>query len=180
MINLQALASELKASGCTVVVATETSYVEAWLVLLATCKDFTYRMQTSHWNVRSSNFKEMHELFGEWYNNGFNTEDQAAEQIRMLDINYVIPNTIPELLEHSLLKAIARPDVKTTQPRAMLIELLKCLKQINAHINELNIMAEQNKDVAGIDLLGQLAGTLQKGIWFVRAYISKSEGSDKI
>jgi DNA-binding ferritin-like protein len=174
-MSIYAVASQLqtKGIGFQVIAATpEAQYITEWLRLLASFKDFTYRMQTSHWAVRSSKFREMHDLFGEWYNNSFNMEDQAAEQVKMLDIDYVIPNTPDSLSKYSVLD-VNRPDAQVHKPRVLLVELYKCLKQLHAHVVVLNKQAEQAEDVAGVDLLGQMAGTLQKGLWFVKAYLKK-------
>lgn len=169
------LSARLQATGsaCTVVAASpETQYIGEWLKLLASFKDFTYRMQVAHWNVRSSKFKEMHELFQDWYNNSFMYEDQSAEQVKMLDINYEIPSEQSALLSMSVIKA-DRTDNKETRPRVFLVELLGCLRSLKAQVDVINKLAEQNKDIGGIDLLGQMAGALNKGIWFVLAYLKK-------
>lgn len=173
--KIYALASTLQAQGiqCIAVAATEdTAYIGEWLKLLAGFKDFTYRMQVAHWNVRSSKFQEMHNLFQEWYNNSFMYEDQAAEQVKMLDISFEIPSEQSALLSMSVIKS-DRVDSNETRPRVFLKELLGCLKDLKAQVDVLNGLAEQNKDIAGIDLLGQMAGVLNKGLWFVRAYLKK-------
>lgn len=173
--NIYTLLNKLQASGvsCIAVAASQdTQYVGEWLKLLSGFKDFTYRMQVAHWNVRSSKFQEMHNLFQEWYNNSFMYEDQVAEQIKMLDINYEIPSEQSALLSMSVIKA-DRTENTETRPRVFLKELLVCLKNLKEQVEVVNNLAEQAKDIGGIDLLGQIAGVLNKGIWFVRAYIKK-------
>lgn len=172
--GIYVLSARMQATGseCIVVASPETQYAGEWLKLLAAFKDFTYRMQIAHWNVKSNKFREMHDLFNEWYGNSFNYEDIVAEQIKQLDTNFRIP-TSPEALQSLSVIVADRPDESESKPRVFLIELLRCLKSLKTQLGVINALAEGNKDLAGVDLLGEISRIINKGIWFTKSYLKK-------
>lgn len=59
--------------------------VEAMKKLLADVYAFQLKANFFHWNVTGNNFLPYHEFFGELYKDAFESTDEIAEQIRVLD-----------------------------------------------------------------------------------------------
>lgn len=105
-------------------------------VVLADSFVMYFRAHSYHWNVEGSNFGEMHEFFGEIYEEMHGTVDTWAEQIRTLE-EYA-PASLMELYNY---KTVAEDSQKPTSLNSML----------------LNIQANNSIMIANLDKLFQVA-----------------------
>ena len=105
-------------------------------VVLADSFVMYFRTHSYHWNVEGSNFGEMHEFFGDIYEDLHGTIDTWAEQIRTLD-EYA-PASLMELYNY---KNIHEDPTKPATLKDMLI----------------NTQSSNNIMIANLDVLFQVA-----------------------
>lgn len=105
-------------------------------VVLADSFVMYFRTHSYHWNVEGSNFGEMHEFFGDIYEDLHGTIDTWAEQIRTLD-EYA-PASLMELYNY---KNIHEDPAKPSTLKDMLT----------------NTQSSNNIMIANLDVLFQVA-----------------------
>jgi starvation-inducible DNA-binding protein len=100
-----------------------------------------FKAQSYHWNVEGINFPQMHEFFGDLYEELHGAVDTFAEEIRALDV--YAPKNLDELFR---LKTIDGDNVATTAS-AMVADLLIANNQsivtLNKLFGELDAAGEQ-------------------------------------
>lgn len=80
--------------------------VDSMKRFLATNFAFYLKTHGFHWNVEGQNFAQMHEFFGNLYEEVFNATDGIAERIRSLDA--YAPATFDRYMELSEIKGEER------------------------------------------------------------------------
>lgn len=179
-IDLKQLAKSLSGYGVTasVVVADEgssgsgTGYIQLWLSLLGTIKSLTWIAQVSHWNVVGSEFVPVHEWFGKQYDLLFSAQDTVAEHIKTLDPDFMIPF---DAERHSLLANTAQNSGSDSEARNLITGYRDDLRVLKSQIAELNKSAGDENDVGGADLLGGLAGNIDKEMWFAKSMLKSQQ-----
>lgn len=76
--------------------------VQAMRVTLAEAFALYLKGQFCHWNVEGSDFKQYHDLFGEFYEEVYGSVDKLAEEIRALDA--YAPGSMERFVELSKIK----------------------------------------------------------------------------
>lgn len=93
--------------------------VSSLRVLLANTISFYLRAHGFHWNVKGPDFAQYHRLFGDIYEDVYESVDDIAENI--LKLNGMAPFRLPELMA---LRSIVDQSVATPLPSDMTADLL--------------------------------------------------------
>lgn len=136
--------------------------------VLANANVLYTKTRNYHWNVVSTDFKELHTLFQEQYEKLAEDIDEIAERIRTLGSKAIGTHT--EFNQHSTLKEFPGeyPDAKT-----MVKNLLNDHETIIRELRE-EVRACENEfeDKSTADFLSQFMQTHEKMAWMLRAYLS--------
>ena len=116
-----------------------------------------------HWNVTGPEFRELHLLFEEQYNELFTAADEIAERIRALDVN--APLSMKDFLTHTAVKE------STNIPKAMAMvkDLIASNENTRARISEARVIANEVGDTASEDLMNQRLRAHDKAMWMLRS-----------
>lgn len=116
-----------------------------------------------HWNVRGSNFSELHALFMEQYSEMWRALDTVAERIRALG----------EFAPQGYAALANLTGIKDGDPEkdafAMLKELLQDHETVIGTLRQALGAAEENDDVTSADLVTQRLAIHEKHAWMLRA-----------
>jgi starvation-inducible DNA-binding protein len=136
-------------------------------VLLATSYVFSIKAQYFHWNVEGPDFPQLHDFFGDLYNEVYgNTIDRAAEFIRTLD--HYTPGSMVRFAELSVV------DEQTKIPRAelMVAELYEDNSKVLMLLNEVFPIAnEENQGIA--NFIAERIDAHGKHGWMLRSILKK-------
>lgn len=139
---------------------------DALKTLLATEYAFVVKAQLFHWNVEGPDFAQLHEFFGDLYNEVYdNSIDKTAEYIRTLD-DYT-PGSFERFMELSAISG------QTKIPRARL--MLEELSADNARMIELlnkTFEVAQNERQEGIaNFIAERIDAHGKHGWMLRSFL---------
>ena len=116
-----------------------------------------------HWNVRGSNFSELHALFMEQYTEMWQALDVVAERIRALG----------EFAPQGYAAFGNLTGIKDGDPEkdshAMLRELLQDHETVISTLRQGIVTAEEARDVTSADLITQRLAAHEKHAWMLRA-----------
>ena len=137
--------------------------------LLATQYAFVIKAQLFHWNVEGPDFAQLHEFFGNIYEEVYeNSIDQTAEFIRILD-DYT-PGSFERFAELSLISG----QTKIPRARLMIEELFNDAEQLIALLNQ-TFDAAETEDQQGIcDFLAGRIDAMGKHRWMLRSFLKDS------
>ena len=126
---------------------------------------FVYYMKAHgyHWNVIGSDFPQLHEFFGNLYEELHDSIDTIAEGIRTLDS--FAPATLGRMVE----LADIQEDEKIPQPAKMVTNLLEANDKLFTCIQECYTMAENENEFAWSNLLQDRLTALAKHKWMLKA-----------
>ena len=126
---------------------------------------FVYYMKAHgyHWNVIGSDFPQLHEFFGNLYEELHGSIDTIAEGIRTLDS--FAPATLGRMVE----LADIQEDEKIPQPAKMVTNLLEANDKLFTCIQECYTMAENENEFAWSNLLQDRLTALAKHKWMLKA-----------
>ena len=135
-------------------------------ILLATEYAFSLKAQQFHWNVEGPDFAQLHEFFGNIYEEVYgNTIDRCAEFIRVLD-DYA-PGSFERFGELSIIQG----QIKVPRAKLMLEELLqdtdKILPLLNTTFQE--AAAEQQEGIA--NFIAERIDAMGKHRWMLRSFL---------
>lgn len=116
-----------------------------------------------HWNVRGTNFSELHALFMGQYTEMWTALDEIAERIRAL--GEFAPQGYSSLAN---LTGIKDGDPEKDSP-AMLKELLEDHETLIGSLRDGISVAEDARDPTSVDLLTQRLAAHEKHAWMLRA-----------
>lgn len=136
--------------------------------LLATQYAFVVKAQFFHWNVEGPDFGQLHEFFGEIYQEVYdNAIDQTAEFIRIID-DYT-PGSFERFIELSTISG------QTKVPRAelMLQELYADSDSLIDLLNDVFATAESENQQGIMDFLAGRIDAMGKHRWQLRSYLKK-------
>lgn len=134
--------------------------------LLATQYAFVIKAQLFHWNVEGPDFAQLHEFFGNIYEEVYeNSIDQTAEFIRILD-DYT-PGSFERFAELSLIPG----QTKIPRARLMIEELFNDAEQLIALLNQVFDAAEAEDQQGIMDFLASRIDAMGKHRWMLRSFL---------
>ena len=139
---------------------------ESLKTVLASHYAFVIKAQFFHWNVEGPDFAQLHEFFGNIYEEVYgNTIDRCAEFIRVLD-DYA-PGSFERFAELSVLSG----QIKVPRARLMLEELLQDSNNLMALLNTAiqEAAAEQQEGIAFF--LAERIDAMGKHRWMLRSFL---------
>lgn len=139
---------------------------DALKTLLATEYAFVIKAQLFHWNVEGPDFAQMHEFFGDIYQEVYdNAIDRTAEYIRVLD-DYT-PGSFERFQELSQISG----QTKIPRARLMIEELLANNGQMIELLNQCFAAAEQENQQGIMDFLAERIDAHGKHGWMLRSFL---------
>ena len=171
--NIYAVASSLQSSNIKfkiVAADSEAGYFKSWLELLAGYRVITELAQLAHWNIKGSNFKELHSFFEGIYALTFHLQDRTAEHILSLYPEYAIPDG--DLF--GVDGFVPRYKNKKNSVKAHVKIMYLSLSKINSRLVEMAKLAEENSDISGESMLGSMSEDISKFRWMPKAQLTKS------
>jgi starvation-inducible DNA-binding protein len=142
-----------------------TSLIKNLQILLANNYALSLKTQNFHWNVTGPNFKSLHLLFEEQYNDLFMANDLIAERIRILGAK--VPANFKEFELHQNIKD-GDENYSCTE---MLKELVHDQDVMIKVINNALEIAKKNDDEATISILTDRIEIHQKNAWMLQSSI---------
>ena len=139
---------------------------ESLKTVLASHYAFVIKAQFFHWNVEGPDFAQLHEFFGNIYEEVYgNTIDRCAEFIRVLD-DYA-PGSFERFAELSVLSG----QIKVPRARLMLEELLQDSNNLMALLNTAiqEAAADQQEGIA--NFLAERIDAMGKHRWMLRSFL---------
>jgi len=137
-------------------------------ILLATQYAFVVKSQFFHWNVEGSDFAQLHEFFGEIYEEVYeNSIDQTAEFVRILD-DYT-PGSFERFTELSLIEG----QTKIPRARLMLQELFEDSNILIDLLNRTFESAEEENQQGIMDFLAGRIDAVGKHRWMLRSFLKE-------
>lgn len=134
--------------------------------LLATEYAFVIKAQFFHWNVEGPDFAQLHEFFGELYEEVYgNSIDRTAEYIRTLD-DYA-PGSFERFSELSRISG----QTKVPRARLMIEELLANNMQMIDLLNETFAAAEQENQQGIANFIAERIDAHGKHGWMLRSFL---------
>ena len=142
---------------------------DALKTLLATEYAFVVKAQFFHWNVEGPDFAQLHEFFGNIYNEVYdNSIDKTAEYIRTLE-DYA-PGSFERFIELSSVKG----QTKVPRARLMIEELLANNSQLIELLNQVFAIAEQETQEGIANFLAERIDAHGKWGWQLRSFLKDS------
>lgn len=137
-------------------------------ILLATEYAFVIKAQFFHWNVEGPDFGQLHEQFGEIYEEVYdNSIDQTAEFIRILD-DYT-PGSFERFAELSQISG----QTKIPRARLMITELLADCQTMIDLLNRCFDSAEAEDQQGVADFIAGRIDAMGKHRWMLRSYLKE-------
>jgi starvation-inducible DNA-binding protein len=134
--------------------------------LLATEYAFVIKAQFFHWNVEGPDFAQLHDFFGDLYNEVYdNSIDRTAEYIRTLD-DYA-PGSFERFMELSRLSG----QTKVPRARLMIEELLADNGQMIELLNECFAAAEAENQQGVANFVAERLDAHGKHGWMLRSFL---------
>ena len=134
--------------------------------LLATEYAFSIKAQLFHWNVEGPDFAQLHEFFGNLYEEVYGGSiDKTAEYIRALG-DYA-PGSFERFSELSIIKG----QTKIPRARLMIEELLANNTQLLDLLNETFATAEQENQQGIANFIAERIDAHQKHSWMLRSFL---------
>ena len=134
--------------------------------LLATEYAFVIKAQFFHWNVEGPDFAQLHEFFGDLYEEVYdNSIDRTAEYIRTLD-DYA-PGSFERFLELSAITG----QTKVPRARLMIEELLANNMQMIDLLNETFAAAEAENQQGIANFIAERIDAHGKHGWQLKSFL---------
>jgi starvation-inducible DNA-binding protein len=139
---------------------------DALKTLLATEYAFSLKAQLFHWNVEGPDFAQLHEFFGNLYEEVYNNSiDRTAEFIRSLD-DYA-PGSYERFAELSEIQG----QIKIPRARLMIEELLANNSQMIDLLNRCFATAEQEDQQGIANFIAERLDAHGKHGWMLRSFL---------
>lgn len=141
--------------------------------LLADNIALSFKAQGYHWNVESDDFKQLHEFFGEIYENYGGATDSYAEWMRMLKV--YAPYRLVDFFDQT---TVGEPYI-IGEPEPMIADLYMSIEK---HIQDLVIagkLANAVNEFGLANFFAERQTASQKICWMLRASMeTETEGMD--
>lgn len=139
---------------------------DALKTLLATEYAFVVKAQLFHWNVEGPDFAQLHEFFGDVYNEVYdNSIDKTAEYIRTLE-DYT-PGSFERFQELSIISW----QTKIPRARLMLEELLANNSQMIDLLNKTFEIAERENQQGIANFIAERVDAHGKWGWQLKSFL---------
>lgn len=122
------------------------------------------KLHNFHWFVKGPQFKQLHELFEQFYDEVTEHFDAVAERLLMLNEKPLA--TLKEFLDNATIKEATNESLSSKE---MLQEVIKDFTLVDAELKEAIKVAQELEDEVTVDLLIGISASLQKHIWFLNA-----------
>lgn len=129
-----------------------------------------FKAHSYHWNVECKNFSEMHEFFGDLYEEVHASVDVIAEEIRAYD-KYA-PISLMELYNH---KTIMEDADKPTNVDQMLVRIGAANESVIESLNKLFKDATAANEQGLADFAAGRLDIHKKHGWMIRSYLKAGE-----
>lgn len=139
--------------------------VEDLKVLLASSYSYTVKAQFFHWNVEGSDFAQLHDFFGNVYQEVYATIDTNAELIRQLD-SYA-PGSFGRFRELSTVD----DQPKVPRARMMIEELLEDTNKMTDLTKRMFTVAEEENEQGIADFIAGRIDAFAKHAWMLRSFL---------
>ena len=134
--------------------------------LLATEYAFSIKAQLFHWNVEGPDFAQLHEFFGNLYEEVYgNSIDKTAEYIRTLD-EYA-PGSFERFNELSQIQG----QTKIPRARLMIEELLADNTTLIDLLNDCFAVAEQENNQGIANFIAERLDAQAKHGWMLKSFL---------
>ena len=141
---------------------------DALKTLLASNFAYYLKAQQFHWNVEGPDFAQLHEFFGNLYEEVYNGSiDRTAEYIRALG-DYS-PGSFERFAELSEIKG----QTKIPRARLMIEELLANNNQLLELLNKCFAIAENENQQGIANFIAERIDAQQKHGWMLRSYLKE-------
>ncbi len=141
-----------------------------WILknILATEVVMEMKVRNYHWNIKGSQFNDLHNFFEEMYGTSAETIDEVAERIRML--GQEVQGNYATFLKNSLVSE----ETETWVSRADMIQRLLTDKENIITDMRKNILEieDNTNDMGTSDFLTALIQTHEKNAWMLRSMVS--------
>ena len=135
-------------------------------ILLATEYAFSVKAQLFHWNVEGPDFAQLHEFFGNLYEEVYNNSiDRTAELIRTLD-EYT-PGSFERFSELSMVPG----QVKIPRAQLMIEELVANNQQLIELLNQCFESAVQERQEGIANFIAERLDAHGKHGWMLRSFL---------
>jgi starvation-inducible DNA-binding protein len=124
-----------------------------------------FKAHSHHWNVKGMEFSQLHEFFGDIYEELFEAVDAAAEEIRSL--NQDAPKTLSEMYQF---KTVNEGNVANSAEE-MLQDLLIANGGVIDSLNKAMEHATSSKDQGLMDFLASRLDVHKKHGWMIRSHL---------
>ena len=139
---------------------------DALKTLLATEYAFSIKAQLFHWNVEGPDFAQLHEFFGNLYEEVYgNSIDKTAEYIRTLD-EYA-PGSFERFNELSQIQG----QTKIPRARLMIEELLADNTTLINLLNDCFAVAEQENNQGIANFIAERLDAQAKHGWMLKSFL---------
>jgi len=133
--------------------------------LLATEYAFVIKAQLFHWNVEGSDFGQLHEFFGNIYQDVYDAIDPTAEYIRTL--GEYTPGSFERFSELSLITG----QTKIPRARLMIEELLNDCQTMIDLLNRCFESAENENQQGVANFIAERIDAMGKHRWMLQSYL---------
>lgn len=135
-------------------------------VLLATEYAFSIKAQNFHWNVEGPDFAQLHEFFGELYEEVYDGSiDKTAEYIRALQ--EYSPGSFERFMELTQIQG----QIKVPRARLMIEELLGDNNTMITLLNQCFATATQENQQGIANFIAERIDAHQKHAWMLRSFL---------
>lgn len=124
------------------------------------------KTQNYHWNVEGMNFKSLHSLFEEHYQELAEAVDEIAERIRMLGLKVPASFKVFESL-----KTVSDANENATA-KEMLEDLVRSHQAVQKNLIAAFEVAQQQKDEGTVGLIDERLAHHEKALWMLRAHLA--------
>ncbi|RDU73293.1 DNA starvation/stationary phase protection protein [Helicobacter anseris] len=117
-----------------------------------------------HWNVRGSDFYQVHSATEEIYENFASMFDDLAERIVQLGEKPVV--TLQDALQHSKIKEESKTNFYSKE---IFSAIIKDYEYLLENFVALSNLADESKDKTTVAYADEQVAKLQKSLWMLRA-----------
>lgn len=122
-----------------------------------------FKAQSYHWNVTGKDFPQLHEFFGDLYQELWESVDPLAEHIRTLDAY------APRSLERIVGLASIEMDMNIPKADQMISNLESANKRVIANLIEARNLADKYKKIGIVNFLEERIDIHEKHGWMLRS-----------
>jgi len=164
------LASRLYPSHIDIPANVRSQVVTLLNQTLATTADLKSQVKQAHWNVKGTDFYQLHEMFDEIAGEVEEYIDMVAERVTAL-AGYAC-GTVRMAAEGSILPEYPTDILDGKEHLAALVERFAAYAK---HLREAIDKADELNDQDTNDLYVEISRTIDKRLWFLEAHIQVSE-----